>query len=338
MRLGILDQSPVPTGTAPAAALAESVELARLAESWGYHRYWVAEHHNLPGLAGSAPEIMVGRLAAATRRIRVGSGGVMLPNYSALKVAEQFRTLEALFPGRIDLGIGRAPGGDRLTSFALTGHLGGGEDDFPQRFAHLLHYLGGGGLEAAGHGRVAATPQIEGAPEVWMLGSSGGGARFASAHGTRFAFAQFIAERSGDGVMARYRSEFRPSEHEAKPVGAVCVTALAAPTLEEAEHLASSRDLWRLRRDQGEIGPIPSIEEAEAYPYTPAERERVTESRRWQAIGTPEMVRAGLEEIADRYGAEEIMVLTLCHDPMARRRSYRLIAEAFGLRGESAAA
>jgi luciferase family oxidoreductase group 1 len=331
--LGILDQSPVRAGATPADAIAETVELARLADRLGYSRYWLAEHHSTPGLAGTAPEILIARITAATEAIRVGSGGVMLSHYSPLKVAETFRVLEALYPGRIDLGIGRAPGGDMLAARALQATPGAiGIERFPQQLADLIRLLGPGGLPD-GHplAGVHAMPEGPTTPETWLLGSSDQSAAFAAYFGCAFSFAHFITDVGGIDVMQAYRDHFRPSAQLPAPRGSVGVFALCAGTEEEAERLASSRDLWRLRLDRGGLGPVPSVEEALAYPYTEPERARIAFHRRRQAIGTPDKVKGQLVDLAAAYGVDELIVLSICHDPAARRRSYELLADAFDL-------
>ncbi|MFI5023366.1 MAG: LLM class flavin-dependent oxidoreductase [Alphaproteobacteria bacterium] len=331
LRLGVLDQSPVREGGTPGEAVAETLALARLADALGYHRYWLAEHHNLPAFAGTAPEVLLARLGAETRAIRIGSGGVMLTNYSALKVAETFRVLEALYPGRVDLGIGRAPGGDHATTLLLRAGSTGELERFPNQLAELFHLVRGGQLEVPGIGLVRANPAGASAPELWLLGSSDQSAAYAAHFGCAFSFAHFISVRGGPEVMAAYRQAFRPSAVLERPLGSACVSVICAETAAEADRLAASRDLWRLRRDRGEYGPFPSVEEALAYPYSEAERARVDASRRGQIIGGPEAVRSGILAMGEAYGVEEILVLTICHNPQARQRSYRLVAEALEL-------
>jgi luciferase family oxidoreductase group 1 len=332
LTLSILDQSPIRAGGTPAQAITESVELARAAERLGYRRYWVAEHHASEGLAGTAPEILVARIAAATSVLRVGSGGVMLSHYSALKVAETFRVLEALYPGRIDLGIGRAPGSDYRTARALQHGPGAlGVEHFPIQIADLLAYLGDGLPSDHPFAGVEAQPRGASAPEPWLLGSSDQSAALAAHFGCAFSFAHFINDRGGAEVMAAYRAHFRPSRWLDRPEGSIGVFVLAAETEEEARRLALSRDLWRLRLDQGVIGPIPSIEEAEAYPYSREESLRLAVNRRRQIVGSPEQVKAALETLAAAYGVDELVVVSICYDFAARLRSYKLLAEAFAL-------
>jgi luciferase family oxidoreductase group 1 len=330
--LSVLDQSPIRVGGTPADAIRESVELARLAERLGYRRYWLAEHHASEGLAGTAPEVLTAHIAAATSAIRVGSGGVMLGHYSPLKVAESFRVLEALHPGRIDLGIGRAPGSDYLTMRALQHGPGAlGPEHFPSQVSDLLGYLHDRLPPDHPFQRVRAQPAGAGAPEVWLLGSSDQSALLAAYLGCAFSFAHFIAGEGGAAVMQVYRELFRPSPWLAAPQGSAGVFVLCADTGEAADRLARSRDLWRLRLDRGELGPIPTVEEAEAYPYTPEEGRRVAFNRCRMVVGAPEQVRAALLALAEDHGVDELVVVSICHDLQARRRSYELLAEAFAL-------
>jgi len=339
LALSVLDQSPVRARGTAAQAFAETLELARTAERLGYRRYWVAEHHATEGLAGAAPEILVARVAAETSSIRVGSGGVMLSHYSPLKVAETFRVLETLYPGRIDLGIGRAPGSDALTARALQAGPGAlPVEYFPTQVRDLLGYLGDGLPAEHPFARIHVTPEPAGRPEVWLLGSSDQSAMVAAYLGCAFSFAHFINDQGGPEVMAAYRERFRPSPHLAAPLGSIGIFVLVAETEAEADRLARSRDLSRLRLDQGYLGPVPSIEEAEAYPYSREERLRIAFNRRRMVIGAPEQAKARLLELAEEYQVEELVVVTICYDFAARLRSYELLAEAFGLQARTAGA
>jgi luciferase family oxidoreductase group 1 len=332
MRLGVLDQSPVRSGGTPAESIHETLDLARAAERLGYHRYWLAEHHSTPGLAGSSPEVLIARVAALTSEIRVGSGGVMLTHYSALKVAESFRVLETLFPGRIDVGIGRAPGSDPLTARALRHGPGTlGLEHFPDQIADLLALLHDG--LAAGHpfAGVRAMPTGPTTPPVWLLGSSGDSAAYAAHFGTAFSFAHFINADGGAEVTRAYREHFRPSPSFPAPEASVAVFALCADTEAEARRLAQSRDLFIVRLYTGRAGRYPSVEEAEAYPYTPHELAIVQHARRRTIAGAPEQVRERLSALAAEYGVDELVVVTITHDPKARLRSYELLAQVFGL-------
>ena len=330
--LSVLDQSPIRAGGSPGEALAESVALAQACERWGYHRYWVAEHHSSEGLAGTAPEILVARLAAATTRMRVGSGGVMLSHYSALKVAETFRVLEALYPGRIDLGIGRAPGSDQRTARALQHGPGAlGIEQFPDQIADLLAYLRDELPADHPFAGVHAQPRGMTMPEMWLLGSSDQSALYAAYFGCAFSFAHFITDQGGPQVMDAYRRQFRPSVIRSAPQGSIGVFVLCADSEVEARRSASSRDLWRLRLDQGILAAIPPVEEAEAYPYSREERLRIAVNRRRQVVGAPEQVKAQLAVLGQAYGVDEFVIVSICYDFAARLRSYELLAQAFAL-------
>ncbi|MEK6711035.1 MAG: LLM class flavin-dependent oxidoreductase [Nitrospinota bacterium] len=334
MRLSVLDQSPIRGGGTPAQALRETLLLAQAAERLGYHRYWVAEHHNSGGLAGSSPEIMVGQIAARTQSMRVGSGGVMLSHYSAYKVAENFRVLEALYPGRIDLGIGRAPGSDRLTAAALAPDQSGfGYEDYPHKVSDLLGFLAQGLPEKHPFARLRAMPEVPTAPEFWMLGSSDESAMMAAHFGQPFSFAHFINQYGGPQVMQMYRANFRPSKSLAAPLGSIGVFVMCAETEEEALHHASSRPLWMLRNRRGERQGIPTPEEAQAYPWNEAERAFAEDLWGRTTAGDPEQCKAGMLKLAEAYGVEELVVVTVCHGFEARLKSYELLAKAFGLEG-----
>jgi len=319
--LSILDQSPIVAGATPAEAVAATIALARDAESLGYHRYWLAEHHALPSLADAAPEVLLARLTGETSRIRLGTGGIMLPHYSAFKIAETFRMLEALAPGRIDLGVGRAPGGTQLVSRALDSR---NPELFPQQIVDVMAYM-----QAPGDGSRALIAQPGGttSPPLWVLGSSAYGAQLAAQFGLPYTFAQFIG---GDypEVTRAYRERFTPSAHAQRPYVMVALAAIVAPTDEEADRLALPALLSRLRRLRGISGPLPSLAEAEAYPWSPLERDEVIRSRN-MLIGSPESVRAKIDAVVDTYAADEIMVVTIAPDYATRTRSYALLAEAF---------
>ncbi len=339
LTLSVLDQSPIRAGGTPTDAIRETLELARLTDRLGYHRYWVAEHHNSGGLAGAAPEILIARIAADTERLRVGSGGVMLSHYSPLKVAEQFRVLEALYPGRIDLGIGRAPGSDRRTAAALQAGPGAlGIEYFPSQVVQLMEYLGDGPEGDSPFAGIRAMPAGPTQPDLWLLGSSDQSAMLAAYVGAAFSFAHFIAPEWGPPVMAAYRRDFRPIGGLAEPRASIGVFAIAADTEAEAIRLSRSRDLWRLRLDRGDLGPFPTVEEAESYPYDAAERLRVDMHRRGIVVGAVDQVKDRLTDLARAYGVDEVVVVTICHDAAARRRSYALLADAFGLAARGPAA
>jgi luciferase family oxidoreductase group 1 len=325
VKLSVLDQSPISEGAAGGDALRNTLDLARHAERLGYARYWLAEHHGTPMLAGAAPEIMIAAVAAATERIRVGSGGVMLPHYSPLKVAEVFSILCGLSPGRIDLGLGRAPGTDPETMFALQrDRRQGAPDDFPQQLVELLAYLEDEFPDGHRFARLAALPGGSDRPDVWLLGSSPQSAIWAAELGLPYAFADFINPAGGAYAHA-YRERFAPSRRRQAPEVAVCVAALCAETDEEAQRLSTSwRAAFTLLR-QGRTVAVPPVEKAERFlaEHRPVERRIV--------VGAPATVRAGLEAVAAEYEADELMVVTITHDHEARRRSYELIAAELSL-------
>src|SRR4051812_10716004 len=336
VRLSVLDQSTIVSGRSPDASIRESIALAQHCEALGYARYWCAEHHNSDSQAGTAPEILIAAIAATTLRIRVGSAGIMLPHYSALKVAEQFRVLDAIAPGRIDLGLGRAPGSDGRTAFALNPRANEAADNFPNQVMDLVGWLGDGLPEGHTFRDVVAMPAIPTRPQAWMLGSSDYGAQVAAYFGLPYCFAHFISDHGSEQVMQLYREQFQPHPDQpgrlAAPHAAIAVFALTAETEAEAWRLYQSRELWRLYRDAGRFPPLPSVEEAESYPYAPHERAHLDRIRAKAIVGAPEQVKPKLEAIAAAHGAAEVAVLSPCHDPAARQRSYRLLAEAFGLR------
>jgi luciferase family oxidoreductase group 1 len=332
MKLSVLDQSPAAHGRSQDVAIRESLALATLCDELRYHRYWVSEHHNSASIVGTAPEILMAAIAATTRRIRVGSAGVMLPHYSALKVAEQFRVLEALAPGRIDLGVGRAPGSDRLTAFALNPHANAA-DEFPRQVHELQSWVAGLPLADEHPFRaVAAHPQGPTSPELWILGSSDYGARLAAHFGLPYAFAYFFSDGMGvDEALMLYRRNYRASERYPKPIATICVWALAADTEAEARRLLTTREYWRVGFEQGLRNPLVSPEHAMAHPYTEAERARIDELRRKAFVGNAEQVGASLAALAQRLELDELVVNTWTFEPVARRRSYELLAAAFGL-------
>ena len=333
MRLSVLDQSPIRSGGTAADAIHETLELAQICERLGYSRYWLAEHHSSKGLAGTSPEVLIGQVAARTSRIRVGSGGVMLSHYSALKVAENFRVLETLFPGRIDLGIGRAPGSDQRTAYALAG--GGIRDieHFPQQIADVVGWLNDRLPSGHPFRDVRAMPAGPTAPEVWLLGSSDASAIYAAELGLAFSFAHFINADGGPQVTELYRQRFCPSPELAAPAASAAIWAVCADTDEEARRLERCRELALLRLYTGRYGPFPSIDEAEQFPYTARDLAIIEHSRGRTVAGTPETVRAQLEALAAAYGVDELVVVTITHDFKARVRSYELLADAFGLKG-----
>ena len=336
--LSVLDLSPVTTGGSGATALRNSLDLARLADRLGYTRYWVAEHHNLPSVASSAPDIMIGQIAAVTQRIRVGSGGVMLPNHAPLTVAERFHMLEALFPGRIDLGLGRAPGTDGATAYALRSRLDRREgDDFLERLHELTLWETRDFPPNHPFNNVVAMPDDTPLPPIWLLGSSDYSSELAAQVGMGFAFAHHFATHDALAAMVNYRSHFKPSGWRSTPHAILAVAVVVAETDAEAEALASSMDLNRLRRDRGQYLPLPSVEEALAYPYTESERASIARNRTRMFVGSPATVMAKLQPMIRDSQADEMMVITAVYDHDVRKKSYSLLADAFGL-GKKAAA
>src|SRR5215813_9148403 len=330
--LSILDLSPVPAGSSGAISLRNSLDLARLADGLGFTRYWVAEHHNLPSIASSAPDIMIGQIAAATTRIRVGSGGVMLPNHAPLMVAERFKVLEALFAGRIDLGLGRAPGTDPVTSYALRRRQNAGGDDFPERFQELLLFESNAFPEGHPFRSVRAMPQDVALPPIWLLGSSGYSAQLAAMVGVGFSFAHHFADHDAVAAMLTYRDRFKPSSARATPYAILACAAVCADSEAEAERLAATIDLNFVRRSRGEYLPLASPQEAAAYPYSPAERGLIARNRGRLFVGPQAVVLERLRDVITATKADEVMVTTMIYDHAARRRSYELLAEAFELR------
>jgi len=323
--LSVLDLAPVGQGSTSAEALRNTLDLARHVERLGYHRYWLAEHHNMPGVASSAPAVLIGHVAAATERIRVGSGGVMLPNHPPLVVAEQFGTLEAFHPGRIDLGIGRAPGTDGLTAQALrrsTAPLSA--DDFPQQLAELLHYF----EPPTPDQKVIAVNAPGNKPPLWLLGSSGYSAQVAGLMGIPFAFAHHFSAENTLPALALYREAFQPSAVLDKPYAMVAAAVVAADDDEHARYLAMPSGLSFLRLRGGRPGLFPSPEEAAAYPYTDLERLFVEDRLSSMIVGGPDTVAKGVAELLERTQADELMVTTMLHDHPDRLRSYELLTKA----------
>lgn len=339
LRLSVLDQSTIVTGRAPATSIRESLALARHCEALGYHRYWCAEHHNSDSIAGTAPEVLLAAIGATTTRIRIGSAGIMLPHYSSLKVAEQFRVLEAIAPGRVDMGLGRAPGSDGRTAYALNPNADTAADHFPAQVRDLLAWVAGEKLvEGHPYRDIVAQPQGETLPETWILGSSDYGAQVAAYFGLPYCFASFITDgRGAEQALNVYRQTYRPSVRHPEPHPAVCVWALAAETEDEAKYLFRSREVARLLRDKGVFAPLISPEEAVAMTYSDGDMLRVEKTRARTLHGTAQQVGDGLRQMAETLGVTEIAVLTTVHDPAKRRRSYTLLAEEFGLSRENIA-
>lgn len=332
--LSVLDLAPIGAGYSPGEALATTTELARRAEEWGYHRFWVAEHHGMPGVASSAPAVLLAHLGAATSTIRLGSGGVMLPNHSPLVVAEQFGLLHALHPGRIDLGLGRAPGTDQVTASALN--RPDTAEEFPRHVAELSMFLDDSFPQGHRYATVRAVPGRSvapdgGRPPIWLLGSSGFSAQLAGMLGLPFAFAHHFSSGSTIPALDLYRDSFQPSDVLDKPYALIGVGAIAADNVEEARYLAGSAALSMLRLRRGTPGPVPTPQEAAAYTYSALERDFVDTWTGNLVLGDGEQVRAGLAALRARTGADELMITGMVHGREERLRSFELIARAHGL-------
>ena len=326
--LSVLDLFPVGPGIPPSEVIRRSVDIARVAEELGFVRYWVAEHHNMPGIATSAPEVLIGHVASATRTIRVGAGGMMVPNHVPLHLVEVFRTLEALHPGRIDLGLGRAPGTDPVAAAALHPGL---EQDVDQRLAEILAFERGGFPDDHPFRRITPMPSDVSLPPIWMLGSTLAGASIAASLGVRYAFAGHFAMRSARQAIAHYYAHFRPSPLLAEPEAILAVTVVCGEDDEDARRLAAPLKLGIVRIRTGKAAPLASIEEALAYRFTPEEEVIAEDFLNGAAIGSPDRVRGRLLELVAETGADEIMLSTMIADPAARIASYRRVAEAMAV-------
>jgi luciferase family oxidoreductase group 1 len=327
MRLSALDQSVALTGHGEDEAIRDTLDLAQHCEQLGYERFWLSEHHSLPTIIGSAPEVLMAAIAARTRRIRIGSAGVMLPHYSALKVAEQFRVLEALAPGRIDLGVGRAPGGDMRTARALNPHADGAAEDFPQQVMDLQAWS-----SLPSHQDISAHPRGLFAPELWILGSSDYGAQLAAHLGLPYAFAYFFTDGAGvEQALDLYRRLYQPSERHPKPEATVCVWALAADSDDAARHHALSRERWRVDRQRGRLGPLQSPDAIAAQGFAAEDIPTLNALRAKAFVGSASTVAGKLGALAADLQLDHLVVNTWAHDPTVRRRSYALLAREFGL-------
>ena len=334
IRLGVLDQSPIGRGESAADAIANSTALAKRCEELGYHRYWVAEHHASDTLASSSPEILITRLAAETHHMRIGSGGVMLSHYSPYKVAENFRLLEVLYPGRIDLGVGRAPGSDGLTAAALAYGNPLGIEYYPAKVKDMVAFVSGREPLTEAFQKLKATPASPTMPEVWMLGSSFDSAAYAARFGLAYSHAHFIAPQPAVAALQQYRENFAP-EHLAAPYSSVGVFAIVAEDEERAELFLRLRELTRMRRDRGLRGPPPTLEDAAQHPFTEDDLQRMRGKRSRQIVGTPPVVKQGIEELATESGADEVIVLTITPAFEDRLKSYELLASAFGVTAQT---
>jgi luciferase family oxidoreductase group 1 len=317
----------VPSGSTSAHALRNSLDLARRVEQLGYYRYWVAEHHNMPGIASSAPAVLIGHIADVTSRMRVGSGGVMLPNHAPLAVAEQFGMLEAFHPGRIDLGIGRAPGTDGLTAAALRGLPQIAADEFPRDLSALMAFFHHAFSAEHPFSRITAVPAEGNVPDLWLLGSSDYSAQLAGYLGLPFGFAHHFSPTNTLGALAAYRASFRPSAALDRPYVLLGVAVVCAESDAHAHWLALPGALSFVRLRSGQPGLLPTPEEAAAYPYSPAERAFVEERQRHQVIGSPQTVTRGLQQLLEATQADELMLTTVVHDHRDRVQSYQLVAE-----------
>lgn len=331
--LSVLDQSVAVAGRPQDLSIRNTVALAQHCEALGYRRFWVSEHHNHPTIVGTAPEIVMAAIAATTKRIRIGSAGIMLPHYAPFKVAEVFRVLDALAPGRIDMGLGRAPGSDGRTAFALNPAANERPEHFPADVRDLMNWVQGEKL-VDGHpfAAVKAFPQTETAPETWILGSSDYGAQVAALFGLPYCFAWFFSDgQGGERAIDLYKRSYRPSARHPKPHAALCIAALAADSMEKAQRHATSRFINRIRRDRGDLGPILSPEEAAKMPLAAHEQARMERMRADPLIGTAPEVAKAIDDMAIRIGIDEMAVVSWTYDEEVRRDSYRLLADASGL-------
>lgn len=329
LKLSILDQLPIREGGHPQDPINEAITLAKKAEAWGYHRYWTAQFHGTVSFTSAAPELVACRLAAETKTLRVGAGGILLSNVSPYIVAEQFKMLETFFPGRIDLGIGRVTGGDAATHAAALYGSPYGQNMFEQKIIDLQHFLAGTPPLKPEWNSVKATPITDHQPQLWSLGSGEGSAALAAKHGMALSFAHFINPYIYADVIAAYRQHFQPSVFYPTPVANVCVYAICCDTEEEAIRQRSSRDMWWAEVFQGQDPPYRNVETALAYPYTAAQIEKLRVKREAVLVGTPEQIKIQIESIAAKAGVDEVMIQTMCFDFAVRLRSFELIAEAF---------
>lgn len=334
-KLSVLDQSPIRSGGTAAQALAETVALAQYTEALGFHRFWVAEHHGSESFAGCAPEVLLAHIGAQTSRIRIGSGGVMLSHYSPYKVAENFLLLQTLYPGRVDLGVGRAPGSDSVTAQALAYGSPIGVEYFRNKLQDMMAFVQGGSPATAAFERAHASPAVSVPPQFWLLGSSPQSAVYAGELGMRYSVAHFLNPQDSHLLAQQYREGFTASALQDKAQVNVGVFVLCAETEEEAEALALTRDIWRLGLEKGVPGPIPSVNEAHAYPLTAQERALIAQRRRHAICGTPAQVGEQLRAVAAKHQADELVIISNCHDFAVRKSSYRLLAREFDLQGSA---
>ncbi|MDR3713693.1 MAG: LLM class flavin-dependent oxidoreductase [Puia sp.] len=331
LRLSVLDQTPIRRGSNAREALQETIRLAKLADSLGFTRYWLSEHHNTVTLAGAAPEILIARLAAETKSIRLGSGGIMLPNHSTLKVAENFRLLEALYPGRIDLGIGRAPGGDRLTAQLLNPSNDFNPQDYIRQINDLYAFLNDAATPGTVEGKIRAIPRIDTAPELWMLTSSGESAYLAAHFGMSLSFAQFISPAGGPTALKAYRQNFKPSANLAKPRASVGIFAFCSEDPQKVKEAQASMDYRLLSFEKGRYDETPTLDTVLSYEYTPQEWQRVLYNRQRMVIGSPREVHGKIEEMSEEFDVEEWVISTFADHFEDRLHSYELLAGLFRL-------
>ncbi len=329
MLVSVLDQSPIIEGFSAKDAIHETVNLAHVAEKLGFHRFWLAEHHNMKGLACPCPEILLSAIGCKTRKIRIGSGGVLLPYYQALKVGETFKMLEALFPERVDLGIGRAPGGDRLAAMALNPHAFANPDSFPSQVVQTVSWVRGEDSDTTLAQTVTAMPTSDTAPEVWLLGSSNYSSTLASQLGLRFAFAHFISTTEGQNASKFYRRNFKKNSYEEKPYNMVCVSVICANTSDEARYLAGPISHRRLQMAKGKENVIQSTKTAGLNCYSDEDRVIMESNLDRSIIGDPNFIKCRLLQIKDDFEADELMILTITGDYQSRIKSYELIAKVF---------
>ncbi len=334
MILSVLDQSPIRTNATPDVSIRESIALAQACEGFGYHRYWLSEHHSSGSVAGSAPEVLAAAIAATTSRIRVGAAGIMLPHYSALKVAEQFRVLEAIAPGRIDLGLGRAPGSDGRTALALNPNAHSVADMFPAQVRDVAAWVSGGPLPVDHPFRtIVAEPRGPDAPEIWILGSSLYGAQLAAWFGLPYAFAYFFSDGAGAAeAMHVYQTQFKqPEPAEAAPRSAVTIFAIAAETEGDAQYWAKSRGAFWGMRNRGQYIPLPSPDEADRFDFSEQEKAQIQTSQQRNFVGSAAQVADRLRALAQELKLDEIAITTAVYNPAVRTKSYELLAKEFGM-------
>lgn len=330
LKLSILDQAPIAQSASPQAALQESLKLAQLAENTGYTRYWIAEHHDMPGLACPAPEVMLSYIGAGTCKIRIGAGAILLPHYKPYKVAETFHLLGTLFPGRIDLGIGRAPGGSAEATMALSDNFLENVRTMPQKLKELLSFLHNDFPDENMFSKVKASPIPAESPEVWLLGTSEKSGKLAAQTGIAYAFGQFMSDKDGAEILKGYRDSFQPKYELKQSKSILTVNAVCAETAEKAKEIASSAHLWRMQQLQGINSGVPPIDEAKAYTYSHEEQKMIEAAEAKMVIGNPSEVKKQLLDIERKYGADELMIVTITHSYEDRLKSYKLIADEMG--------